>query len=56
LRLLEKPVDRFIEKPVKLKDNWLELYYPQLQLAFNVVALFLANEIIIYIWRSMTGH
>ncbi len=54
--LLEKPVDRYTEKPIDLSGGWLERCHPYLQLAFNVVALFIANDIAVEIWRSMTGH
>jgi hypothetical protein len=45
-----------LEKPVKISDSWLDRYHPYLQLAFNVIALFVANDIAVQIWRSMTGH
>jgi hypothetical protein len=56
MMLLEKSVNKVAEKPVDLNGDWLERYHPYLQLAFNVVALFIANDIAVEIWRSMTGH
>jgi hypothetical protein len=38
------------------KQTWLEANQPIIQIAFQVVALFAANDLMITIWRSMTGH
>jgi hypothetical protein len=38
------------------KQSWIEIVTPYLQAAFSLVALFAANDLLVTIWRSMTGH
>jgi hypothetical protein len=38
------------------KTTWLDRNHGYIQVAFSLVALFAANDLMIAIWRSMTGH
>ena len=38
------------------KTTWLDRNHGYIQVAFNIAALFAANDLMITIWRSMTGH
>jgi hypothetical protein len=38
------------------KASWLDRNHGYIQAAFNVALLLAANELLIAIWRSMTGH
>jgi hypothetical protein len=56
MSILDKALPKSKQKLVELETSWFEKYHFYLQFAFNVVALFVANQIAIHIWRSMTGH
>jgi maltodextrin utilization protein YvdJ len=38
------------------KTSWLEQNQPYIQVAFNIAMIFAVNDLMITIWRSMTGH
>jgi hypothetical protein len=38
------------------KTNWLDRNHGYIQVAFNLALLFAANDLLVTIWRSMTGH
>jgi hypothetical protein len=38
------------------KTSWLDRNHGYVQAAFNLTLLFAANDLLVTIWRSMTGH
>ena len=51
--------DRFnsiIEYQDFKKQSWIEAITPYVQVAFSLLVLFAANDLLVTIWRSMTGH
>lgn len=38
------------------KQGWLEKNRPYINVALYILALFALNDLMITIWRSMTGH
>jgi hypothetical protein len=48
--------DAIIKRQDFKKQGWLETYQPFIQTAFHVVALVAANDLLVAIWRTMTGH
>jgi hypothetical protein len=56
MKTITDQFDAIIEHQDFKKRSWVEANRPLLQLAFNIVALFAANSLMVDIWRSVTGH
>ena len=48
--------DAIIEHRDSKKQSWIETVTPYIQVAFSLLALFAANDLLVTIWRSATGH
>jgi len=54
MKVAYKKFDNIVQFPIqKRKPKTVEYIF---QLAINLVALYVANDITIDIWRSLTGH
>jgi len=56
MKTITDKFDAIIEYQDFKKKSWIEDITPYLQAAFSLIALFAANDLLITIWRSMTGH
>jgi hypothetical protein len=56
MKTITDKFDAIIEHQDFKKQGWLEVITPYLQAAFSLAALFAANDLLVTIWRSMTGH
>jgi hypothetical protein len=56
MKTITDKFDAIIEYQHFKKQSWIEAITPYLQVAFSLFALFAANDLLITIWRSMTGH
>lgn len=56
MKTVKDQFDEIIEHQDFKKQTWLESSRPYIQVAFYVAALFAVNDLMITIWRSMTGH
>jgi len=54
MKLAQKEFNNVIEFPIQKKKNAILGY--MVQLSLNLICLYLANNITIDIWRSLTGH
>lgn len=48
--------DAIVKQQDFKKQSWIEVITPYIQVALSVIALFAANDLLVTIWRSMTGH
>lgn len=53
MKVAYKKIDNVIELPIQKQNN---IAKNILQLTITLYALYIANEISIDIWRSLTGH
>ena len=56
MKTVKDQFDEIIESQDFKKQSWLKATKPYIQAAFYVAALFAFNDLMITIWRSMTGH
>jgi hypothetical protein len=56
MKTVKDQFNEIIEHQDFKKQGWLEANRPYIQVAFYIVALFAINDLMITIWRSMTGH
>ena len=56
MKTIKDQFDEIIESQDFKKQGWVEAGKPYIQVAFYIAALFAANDLMITIWRSMTGH
>lgn len=56
MKTITDKFDSIIEYQDFKKQSWIELITPYLQATFSLIALFVANDLLVTIWRSMTGH
>jgi hypothetical protein len=54
MKLAHKYLDNAIQLPTQKRKPTARQY--SLQLVINLYALYIANEITVDIWRSLTGH
>jgi hypothetical protein len=56
MKTITDKFDSIIEYQDFKKQSWTEAITPYVQAAFSLLALFAANDLLVTIWRSMTGH
>jgi hypothetical protein len=56
MKTMTDKFDAIVEYQDFKKQSWIEVITPYVQVAFSVLALFAANDLLVTIWRSMTGH
>ena len=56
MKTITDKFDAIIEYQDFKKQSWIEAITPHLQAVFSLIALFAANDLLVTIWRSMTGH
>ncbi len=56
MKTITDKFDAIIEHQDFEKQSWLDAITPYVQVAFSAVALFAVNDLLVTIWRSMTGH
>jgi hypothetical protein len=56
MKTITDKFDAIIKHQDFKEQTWIEAITPYLQAAFSLIALFAANDLLVTIWRSMTGH
>lgn len=56
MKTIKERFDLIVAEQNLAKPTWLESIEPYIQAAFSIAVLFAANELLVAIWRSMTGH
>ena len=54
MKVAYKKFDNIVQFPIQKRKPKTTEYIPQLSI--NLIALYIANDITIDIWRSLTGH
>jgi len=56
MKTIKDQFNEIVELQDFKKPSWLEINRPYIQAAFYILALFAVNDLMITIWRSVTGH